>query len=304
MARLRRTLRRWRTPLTVAAVFTLLSTLGGWPNWPDSSHGECRLTTLPEPEIRRTGLPPQFDVLSWNIQKGSQPDWETDLRKLAADRELVLLQEAVTTLPLAAQLPPEMHRSFAPGYRSGALQSGVMTLSSAAPSDECQFSASEPWLGTPKATSITRHPMAGSSEQLLLINLHGVNFAIGVEDLQRQIEALGQLIDAHRGPVILAGDVNTWSAPRQALVDTFSNRHRLKPAVFDPDLRSRPTGYPLDHVYVRDLDIISARAAAVDSSDHNPLLLTLRHRAHGEEDTQARPGLAEKAQDTSVAGKR
>jgi endonuclease/exonuclease/phosphatase (EEP) superfamily protein YafD len=46
------------------------------------------------------------------------------------------------------------------------------------------------------------------------------------------------------------------------------------------DTRSRVLGRHVDYVFVRGLEVISAEAPEVDSSDHNPVLATLR-LAHG-----------------------
>ena len=86
-----------------------------------------------------------------------------------------------------------------------------MTLSARSPSVHCNLTSWEPWLGTPKATSITEYPLQDREDRLLTINLHAVNFALGLEDFQAQLHALTDVLASHQGPVILAGDLNTWS---------------------------------------------------------------------------------------------
>jgi endonuclease/exonuclease/phosphatase (EEP) superfamily protein YafD len=44
---------------------------------------------------------------------------------------------------------------------------------------------------------------------------------------------------------------------------------------FDDDERKRVFGKPLDHVYVRGLDVRSATTHAIDTSDHNPMRVWL-----------------------------
>ncbi len=230
---------------------------------------------LSQPGESVAGLGAQFEILSWNMKKAERNQWSADLAAFAAESDLVFLQEA----SLQAGIPnilDDVQEAFAPGYRTATLDTGVMTLSAASPSLHCRFSATEPWLRTPKATSVTEHPLDGQDERLLAINLHAVNFAFGLQDFAGQFDAIGVVLKEHTGPVVVAGDLNTWSESRQALVDAFMAEHGLVPIAFEPDLRSTAFGRALDHIYVRGLAAESATVIPVDSSDHNPLRVRLR----------------------------
>ena len=220
-------------------------------------------------------LSPVFEILSWNIQKASNSGWSYDLSGLTEGADLVFIQEASLQASIPGSVQRAKSHAFAPGYRTSSLDTGVMTLSTTPPSVHCRLTATEPWLGTPKATSVTEHVIEGSSERLLAINLHAVNFALGLEDFAAQFEAIGVVLEQHRGPVILAGDLNTWSESRQALVDGFTQSHGLRPVSFEPDLRTTAFGRSLDHVYVRGLRAESAAVIPVESSDHNPIQVRL-----------------------------
>ena len=147
--------------------------------------------------------------------------------------------------------------------------------SASSPSAHCNLTAWEPWLGTPKATSVTKYPLRDRPDRLLAINVHAVNFALGLQNFQGQFQALKKLLTEHEGPIILAGDLNTWSENRQALVDAFLGEHGLSPVAFEPDLRTTAFGRALDHIYVRGLKTKAAEVIPVSSSDHNPLRVTL-----------------------------
>jgi endonuclease/exonuclease/phosphatase (EEP) superfamily protein YafD len=220
-------------------------------------------------------LSPVFEILSWNIQKASNSGWSYDLAGLTAGADLVFIQEAALQASIPGTVERAKSQAFAPGYRTSTLDTGVMTLSTAPPSVHCRLTATEPWLGTPKATSVTEHAIAGSSERLLAINLHAVNFTLGLNDFAGQFDAIGVVLEQHSGPVIFAGDMNTWSNARQALVDDFMKTHGLRPVSFEPDLRTTAFGRTLDHVYVRGLRAESAAVIPVESSDHNPLQVLL-----------------------------
>lgn len=216
-----------------------------------------------------------LEVLSWNIQKASNTGWDTDLATLTGGVNLAFIQEASVQAGIPQVLENPLYQSFAAGYSSGDLKTGVMTLSSSSPSMHCNFTGWEPWLGTPKATSVTEFPLAGRDDRLLAINLHAVNFALDLEGFEQQFQLLAKVLDHHQGPVILAGDLNTWSGQRQQLVDEFTGRYGLGAVAFSPDLRTTTFGRALDHIYVRGLQAESSEVIPVLSSDHNPLRVRL-----------------------------
>ena len=215
-----------------------------------------------------------LQILSWNIQKAGTSGWVDDLFNLSQDVQLAFIQEASLQAPIEQTIPVPLYQAFAAGYTTASLATGVLTLSSAAPNAHCAITSWEPWLGTPKATSITEYTLDGP-QRLLAINMHGVNFTLGVNDFQKQLNDLNGMMADHPGPIIFAGDLNTWSEARQGLVDVFALRHNLRPVAFDPDLRTRTFGRALDHIYIRGLHPMSAHVVPVSSSDHNPLLVRL-----------------------------
>jgi endonuclease/exonuclease/phosphatase (EEP) superfamily protein YafD len=209
------------------------------------------------------------------MQKASNPGWADDLASLGESVDLAFFQEAATGAGIDRFLPPSLHRVFARGYTRQDLETGVMTLSAGPPGLRCRFTATEPWLGTPKATTVTSYRLQGRGDRLLTVNLHAVNFTFGVDAFREQFASLRQLLTDHQGPIILAGDLNTWSQRRQDLVEAFTGEFGLEAVSFEPDLRSRVFGRALDHIYVRGLRALSAEVIPVDTSDHNPLRVKL-----------------------------
>lgn len=217
----------------------------------------------------------ELEILSWNIQKASNEGWAEDLAEMTADIHLAFIQEASVQAQIPQALSTRLVQAFSAGYTTAEQETGVMTLSASTPSLHCNFTAWEPWLGTPKATSVTEYPLLGREDRLLTINLHAVNFAFGLENFRQQFQSLAGVLTQHHGPVILAGDLNTWSGKRQALVDTFLEKFGLGPVAFEPDLRTTTFGRALDHIYIRGLQAKSARVIPVSTSDHNPLRVRL-----------------------------
>lgn len=249
--------------------------------------GECTTGLGAATAVEGQLLGDELQIISWNIQKAGSSDWAQDLQRLAPEVQLAFIQEASMQAGIAASLPATSHQSFAQGYRRGELVTGVMTLSRGQASLECDLTALEPWLRTPKATVVTEFPLAGRHERLLAINIHAVNFTLGLESYRAQLAALDNLLQNHSGPVLLAGDLNTWSGDRLDMVTTFTDRHGLTPVRFKPDLRSRVFGRALDHIFIRGLEAGTASVVEVTSSDHNPLLVSLRIPAAGHSSSNA-----------------
>jgi len=219
--------------------------------------------------------PTRIDLFVWNIQKGSNPRSLTDLSRMAGDKDLVLIQEARLEQQPIEALERAQYWSFAPGYKTAAASTGVMTLSNTTPLTHCYLTDREPWLRSPKAISITRFDLESTDETLAVVNVHAVNFTFGVADFQKQIAKIEAALEAHRGPVILAGDFNTWRGGRLSALKEIAERLQLDELSFDIDNRVTPFGSIVDRVFVRGLYAIEASTEIVDTSDHNPMSVTL-----------------------------
>lgn len=266
----------WRSLLIAVAAVLLVALGARMPQAMPEDDASCEDTLNLTEVTMGQPLGERLEVLSWNMQKASKDGWQADLASFGEGVHLAFLQEASLQAPIAETLTQRLHQSFAAGYTTSSKSTGVMTLSSSRPSVHCNLTTLEPWLGTPKATGVTFHPIEGRDQRLLAVNLHAVNFAMGVKEFGNQIHAIKELLGNHDGPVIIAGDLNTWSGRRQNLVDQFMDRHELQAIQFFPDLRTRIFGRALDHIYVRGLDADTAEVIPVSSSDHNALRLSLK----------------------------
>ena len=220
-------------------------------------------------------LPATFKIVSWNIEKGEDPQWVEDLETLPRPLDLILLQEAFYPSVFGDLLLPGIYESFSEGYQATDRQTGVLTVARAAPELHCALVAYEPWLGTPKATTVTRYGLSGASAPLLVVNVHAVNFELGLDGVSAQLDAIRRVFEGHSGPAILAGDFNTWSAARQDLLNRLVQRLQLQPIEFAPDSRTKVFGLPLDHIFIRGLQVLESGSTVSTGSDHNPLWATL-----------------------------
>ena len=217
----------------------------------------------------------EFSVVNWNIRKRRHPDIAEDLSTLAAEKDLVLIQEASLREDTINDVDASKHWSFVPGYRIGAEITGTMTLSNVAPLTQCSFMVLEPLLRTPKTTSVTEYALTGSDETLVVINVHAVNLTFGLDAFTEQFEQVAEVLESHSGPAILSGDFNTWRQRRTDIVDELTDTLGLESVEFADDHRVRFFGRALDHIYVRGLHTADANTEIVSSSDHNPMSVIL-----------------------------
>lgn len=217
-----------------------------------------------------------IDFLNWNIQKGNDVDWSSKLARIGVSADIVTLQEAPLanegwqTVNLATRGDAQFH-AFAPGFETRRTPTGVMTVSRALPLVQCNLSSTEPFLRTPKATIVTEYALTGRSDTLLVINIHAINFTFGMAAFEQQLADASGILARHEGPVIFSGDFNTWRRARLAHVDELIAAHGLRAVEFTDDERKRVFGLPLDHVYVRGLNVLEAETYSTDTSDHNPM---------------------------------
>jgi len=217
-----------------------------------------------------------ISVVNWNIQKGRNTKWVHDLDEVGMQPDLLILQEASVRTNIWRDLVPEHYDSFAEGFGPDWSPSGVMTVSAAQPLTECELVAHEPWFGTRKATLITEYALSDSDETLLVVNIHGINFALGIRDLENQFAQAKAVIAEHEGPVVFSGDFNTWRRQRARALEEMLGALGLTALDFDVDHRKRFFGWALDHIYVRGLYSDYATTLQSDASDHNPMAVRLR----------------------------
>lgn len=219
--------------------------------------------------------PRLITLVNWNVQKGGHGEWGDQLGALSAGADVLTLQEAPIANAGWRGHDPNRFHAFAPGFETRRTSTGVLTISDTAPLVQCNLQAREPWLRTPKATLVTEYALAGRDENLLVVNMHVVNFSMGLAAFQSQLADASDIVAQHRGPVILTGDFNTWRQARLDLLAAIIDTHGLEAVDFSNDTRKRFLGKPLDHVYVRGLGVLSATTYETDTSDHNPMQVRL-----------------------------
>jgi endonuclease/exonuclease/phosphatase (EEP) superfamily protein YafD len=226
--------------------------------------------------------PDAIRILTWNIHKQADTGWQRDLGEFVRSNDIVLLQEVVLQDSLRRTIEDSGLRwVMASSFLYGANDIGVLTATRAAPQASCTERVVEPLIRLPKSAVITWFRVAGTSPTLAVVNVHAINFSLSLGAYRAQFAALGDALATHRGPIIFAGDLNTWTDNRGEAVAETAARLGLTEIPFADDKRTMFFGKQLDHLFIRGLEVIDAAAIPVTSSDHNPVAATLRIPASG-----------------------
>jgi endonuclease/exonuclease/phosphatase (EEP) superfamily protein YafD len=224
-------------------------------------------------------------VLVWNIKKTQERPWKEEFSAYSRGKDLLLIQEAydsdrfLDTITSYEGYRWDMGKSFLyTRYANHA--TGTMIGSTAEPEEVIVSHTSdhEPITHTPKTLTYAKYGLEGSDKSLLVVSVHAINFR-ELAPFKRNMEQIKAQVEKHEGPVLVAGDFNTYLKSRTNFLMNLMKSLNLTAVKFlhaDERLRAPVTGYFLDHAFVRGL---SVKFADVDGnshgSDHKPLILEL-----------------------------
>ena len=222
--------------------------------------------------------PDHINVLVWNMQKGIRDSWKNDYLQLSTGKDLLLLQEVLLDDNMQGVL--DQHDDYA--YQLAAsfkdtwseqTVTGVATASMARPVNSIYLRSfhREPLIATPKMALVSEYLLAGSSKTLLTANIHAINF-VSEEKHRHMLGQLEALLSGHDGPIILAGDFNTWTDDKSRNLAQMVHRLGLSEVSFSDDARTRFLGNTLDWVFARELSVVRSQVhGSVTGSDHKPM---------------------------------
>lgn len=219
-----------------------------------------------------------FDVFVWNVFKGQKAQlFENDFRALAEGKDFILLQEA-----LVDQRMPKIWRNDFSSYEWNLAQSfhytkdlsstGVAIGSKLAPSsvDFIRAKTRELFWLTPKLTLFSEYDFNGT--KVLFVCTHVLNF-VTLGAFTSSLYEIAAKVSSFQGPVVLAGDFNTWNFKRYTIMKSIFRDLQLEHVDLDDDGRI----LKLDHVFIRGFEVLKARVHhTVTSSDHFPLEIRLK----------------------------
>jgi endonuclease/exonuclease/phosphatase (EEP) superfamily protein YafD len=225
--------------------------------------------------------PAAIKVLVWNIFRAKKDLWDEEFQKFGESKDLFLIQEFfqsprfIETIKSFSMVRWDLGLTYLYRQRNGA-GTGNMVGSSAEPSmilikhSHCH----EPILKTPKAMAISKYPLFGRNEELLVISVHAINFTRN-NCFRDHIKQAIDEVKKHQGPVLLAGDFNTHHQARTNYLMKAIREVGLSPVKFiDGHLRMKFGRHYLDHSFVRGLDVKHARVFGnAKGSDHKPMVL-------------------------------
>ncbi|NNN43151.1 MULTISPECIES: endonuclease/exonuclease/phosphatase family protein [Vibrio] len=219
----------------------------------------------------------QLNIFVWNIYKQNRSNWDSELTRYSQQAQLLLLQEASMTEGLREWIAKQAwDGAYVNAFEVFGESTGVLNLAHVMPSFACAYTQLEPLLRLPKSGIYARYSLS-NGQQLAVINLHAINFTYGAKIYREQIETLIKALRQHHGPIIVAGDFNSWSSQRLSVLKSALASLSLQEVVFSDDhRRTFITGLPLDHVFYKGLVLENAKAPESSASDHNPLLVSFR----------------------------
>lgn len=221
--------------------------------------------------------PAGFSLLNWNVLKGSRDNWMHDFNRLSQVSDILILQEAQLHDEFHWGLEQsDMHWDLNTAFHYGDAATGVLIASSVKPGTVCSLRSNEPLINIPKTALVTEYRIKGMDQKLMIANIHMINFTLSTSKYKQQIVRMLEILQHHEGPIIVAGDFNTWSAKRMAIVESAVAKLGLDAVEFDIDHRLTIFGNQVDHVYFRGLETIHANTEHVESSDHNPMMVKFR----------------------------
>ncbi len=209
----------------------------------------------------------KYTFTTYNIFKAHLPFSRQIIGKLSRQHDFVALQEWVSSLHVRDGEHIVTCPTFTIPFRK--VQTGTATISKHLPMSELGLLSQERELGfaTKKSLLLTSYKLH-DDHTLHIANIHSLNFVTN-HTWKKQIDEFLEQIPKH-GPLIFAGDFNTWNPSRFRHLEKVMSALGLHYVNYDHNIIMR-----LDHIWVRDLHALDTRAGVTThSSDHYPVTLT------------------------------
>lgn len=243
---------------------------------------------IPEGQaLSMSGLPVETSLKSssvkaliWNIKKAEMKNWRSEFLKLGKGNDLFVIQEAYKNNTFDSTLNNFNHYHWSMGTsflvrRDNNTPTGTLIGATVTPTEAIARHTTdlEPIVLTPKAMTFAKYPVEGRSQDLLVISIHAINFQ-STGAFKRHIDQALVEIKNHDGPILFAGDFNTWNTPRMNFLKRSMKAYGLNEVLFkNAHLKMKFAGFPLDHSFVRGLSIKNAEVVYSNGSDHRPMMM-------------------------------
>lgn len=212
-------------------------------------------------------------VLTWNVLKFKRENSVSDFVNLSNKADVAFIQEAIHSIDLqnktaqSVSMDWTFFKSFCREYGASGVQTGSRYPQLQA--DAVLAPAVEPVVNTPKVTGFSVIEISG--HKVLLINVHGLNANKGL-DFEKHMDQIFNVAIKFEGPIIWAGDFNTWNPLRMAYLKNKGQALGMTLLVPETDVRK----LKLDHILVRGFKVKSVKILdTYVSSDHWPVIAEL-----------------------------
>jgi endonuclease/exonuclease/phosphatase (EEP) superfamily protein YafD len=220
--------------------------------------------------------PKSIKVLIWNLYKGQRESFEDNFLKLVKAKDILILQEMFLDKKMTSLFASltGFHFVGATSFKDNGIRTGVLTAAQSITKDSKYLKSNfnEPLSKTPKISLLNYYAIRGHKLHLLVVNTHAINF-VTTSEYENQIQDLYLKVKDFVGPVVFAGDFNTWSLGRMEVLKSYVSKLKLKEVQFEVDDRFRVLGYPLDHIfYSNGIQMLKASVRGeLDGSDHKAM---------------------------------
>lgn len=237
-------------------------------------HSSCKLKC-------EVSVPDCFTVLCWNVHKNNtkKSRFKSYLEEIEPLPDFILFQEAsfkdeehftLSHFAFDAAANIEVKRAFF----------GVLTASKVkANSAKAYLSETkETIIGPYKSFLVTNYNFE-DKETLLILNVHAINFREN-KGFNKELERVLSLLKRKNGPMIVAGDFNTWNKKRLQKLLSIAEELGLKMVKFTKNEQIKSfMGNNLDFIFYRDLELIESSVNKNHNlSDHNPLFAQFKRQ--------------------------
>jgi endonuclease/exonuclease/phosphatase (EEP) superfamily protein YafD len=226
-------------------------------------------------------LPETFGVLCWNVYKQNKKHFHFKRYLHTLHREkalsLYLFQEAAFADDEAFSLEHCAFDGAANLEVNGGFY-GVLTASTVESKSANAYLSEgrESLFGPYKSLLVSRYSLSNGSEMLVL-NVHAINFREN-QRYARELEHFLLHVKDHDGPMIVAGDFNTWNKTRMQKLHKLCKKLGLQRVPYaQSDKIKSFMGHHLDFIFFRGVELLAYEVVEESMiSDHNPLVAKFR----------------------------
>jgi len=221
-------------------------------------------------------IPNTFGVLCWNVYKKNtlNPAFKPFLERMIEEQNIniLLFQEANFSNDNHFTLPSFAFDGAANlEYREKFY--GVLTASKVN-SKHAQAYLSEnreSFIGPRKSLLLSTYTFEDGS-QLRILNVHAINFREN-QGYHKELEHFLKLMINHKGPMIIAGDFNSWNKKRMQRLHDIRKKLELNTVPFKQLHKVKSfMGNHLDFIFYRGMELLHSGVHDNHGlSDHNPL---------------------------------